>query len=112
MRRNYKKKRTGQYRRPAAEQTAVVRPSEVLSAADMELENFLADGILTKMIIMGVLLCGLASFALISASTQITLNKTRQDIQTLSAQFEQHLERTESITAANTNESNRIQRDS
>lgn len=112
MRRNYKKKQNGTYKRPTAEQTAVVRPSEVLSASDMELENFLADGILTKMIIIGVLLSGLASFALISASTQITLNRTRQDIQTLSTQFEQHLERTENITAANTNESNRTQRDS
>ena len=111
MRRNYRRKQTRHSNRPVANQTAVVRPSEILSATDMELENFLADGILTKMIIFGVLLSGLASLALISASTQITLNKTRQDIQALSTQFEQHLERNEGITAVKI-ESNKMQRDS
>lgn len=54
------------------------------------LENVRSDEALNRSFAIGIVLFTLATMALISASSQVTLNRTRQDLKALSHQVTQH----------------------
>ncbi len=72
--------------------TRIFNKSAVLNPISSILENMRADEALSRAFALGVVLFTLATMALISASSQVTLNRTRQDLQALSLQVTRHAE--------------------